>query len=99
MGIKAGFSLNLQEQIEYGFSRFSQDQLSDIMYIAPLKHISYNKIMNNTLKVTPDMSVQSISQLPLELGCEVIIGQDPRIYSLLFFLFDKVCVMSLQHGK
>ncbi|MFN2268626.1 MAG: hypothetical protein ABR533_10150, partial [Desulfonatronovibrio sp.] len=38
--------------------------------------------MNNTLKITPNMSVQSINQLALELGCEVIIGSTPRDISL-----------------
>ncbi|WP_045216148.1 hypothetical protein [Desulfonatronovibrio magnus] len=36
----------------------------------------------NTLKITPNMSVQQISQLALELGCEVIIGNTRREISL-----------------
>ncbi len=74
--------MNLQKQIEYGSPGFIRAQLSDIMHIAPLKHISYNKKMNNTLKITPDMSVQSISHLALELGCEVIIGKTSQDISL-----------------
>jgi hypothetical protein len=38
--------------------------------------------MNNTLKISPGMSVRAISRLALDLGCEVIIGNAPGDISL-----------------
>ncbi|MFO7727600.1 MAG: hypothetical protein R6X11_04665 [Desulfonatronovibrio sp.] len=55
---------------------------SGVAYIAPIAYIGYNKKMNNTQKISPGMSVQAISRLALELGCEVIIGNSPGDISL-----------------
>jgi len=38
--------------------------------------------MNNTLQISPGMSVRAISRLALDLGCEVIIGNAPGDISL-----------------